>query len=105
MNEEALRSEIEERYINGDFKTASELCYKQLLAISEPVVGEEASFAGFQPLLKHTCVDSSCSCEHFLSLAAQFMFELRYPPGYIHSFLTTFYGSKPQLPLVCVGLL
>eukprot|EP00012_Vannella_robusta_P004323 CAMPEP_0206186906 /NCGR_PEP_ID=MMETSP0166-20121206/2682_1 /ASSEMBLY_ACC=CAM_ASM_000260 /TAXON_ID=95228 /ORGANISM="Vannella robusta, Strain DIVA3 518/3/11/1/6" /LENGTH=295 /DNA_ID=CAMNT_0053602381 /DNA_START=184 /DNA_END=1071 /DNA_ORIENTATION=+ len=62
-------------------------------------------FAQYKPLLKHQCFDSCCSCEHFLSLAAQFMFELKYPPEYIHSFLTNFYYREPHLPLVCVGLI
>jgi len=107
MDNAALREQIEERYLSGDFEGASDLCYQQLKRISEPLDSSKLnpSFSQFRPLLKHQCFDSCCSCEHFLSLSAQFMFELSYPPQYIHSFLTNFYEDQPQLPLVCVGLL
>ena len=100
----AVREQIEEGYLSGDFKKASDLCYEHLCSISEPLEVDPA-FSKFNPLLKHECSSANCSCEHFLSLAAQFMFELRYPPDYISSFLTNFYYRETHLPLVCVGLL
>ena len=102
-----IREQIEEKYITGDFQGASDLCYQHLRQISEAMEEDPSrtKFAQYKPLLKHQCFDSCCSCEHFLSLAAQFMFELKYPPEYIHSFLTNFYYREPHLPLVCVGLM
>ena len=106
MQLEEARERIEECYLNGDFQGASDLCYAQLREISEPLEVDPI-FSKYKPLLKHQCTtDSSCcSCEHFLSLAAQFMFELHYPPDYIYSFLTNFYYREPELPFVCVGLM
>lgn len=99
---ESLKEQIEERYISGDFARAYDLCYAHLQTLSNPV--PTPSFHDYKPLLQHTCSDNQCGCEHFLSLAAQFMFELRFPPDYILAFLTNFYYQAPQLPLVCVGL-
>lgn len=99
-----IQQQIENRYVAGDFQGATDLCYQQLQEISEPLESGP-TFSQYKPLLRHQCFDSCCSCEHYLSLAAQFMFELQYEPEYIHSFLTNFYYLEPHLPLVCVGLM